>query len=433
MWSLLCLLLKPQVWPGPILEARPIIRHPHFHNSLILCCHWTTPQPPKQPLHRSDGDPSVSPADIPLEQSPPAVSPVAKDVYLTPTCVAMPSTRGSALFPLSSNLHQPPSHIQVTPSHQGLSAVTQIPTVGDSPSGTLALPQPQAHLYLPQDALHPPKQPLHSLDVAPSLSPADTPSVPRPNTGSPAPYSSSSVPQQPWPHLVLPLGSPQTPKQPLHQPDWHPFLSPADIPLDQSPPGVSPMAKNGYLPPTCVARPITRAPPPFPPSSVLHQPPSHLHPTKCSQLSPQFPLIEIRPPHVWAGPPLGALPLICPSPPNPIPIPPNSSLITSFLIPPFTVPVLVPRWSAPWAPQPRPRPALRNTQGRGQRPLEWPRHRTAPIKGPGGPRRPPDWPHHCPAPSTGPGGRVRPPYPHTPGWAQLPPSRRQIFSANRRI
>jgi len=38
-----------------------------------------------------------------------------------------------------------------------------------------ALPQPQAHLHLPHDSLHPPQQPLHSPDGEPLLSPVTTP------------------------------------------------------------------------------------------------------------------------------------------------------------------------------------------------------------------------------------------------------------------
>jgi len=62
-----------------------------------------------------------------------------------------------------------------------------------------------------------------------------------------------------------------------------------------------------------------------------------------------------------------------------------------------------------------------------------PPHRPATYEGPGGRRRPPEWPHHCPTLSRGPGGRKRHPSSHTPGGAQSPPCRHEIFSSNRCI
>jgi len=123
--------------------------------------------------------------------------------------------------------------------------------------------------------------------------------VARPSNEGPAHYlppSGTPVLNQPLPHLKLPLGLLQPPKQPRYRSDGDPFLFPADTPLDQLPSAVFLMPADGGvalesspagsvafklpqpqpdLPPTCVARPTTGGPAPYPsPSetSVLLQP-----------------------------------------------------------------------------------------------------------------------------------------------------------------
>jgi len=83
-----------------------------------IFCHWTLFPYSEQPLHILD-IPSVAWPNTGGQSSHPAVASLAKDEDLPPT----------------------------------------------------ALPQPRAHLHLPQDCLHPPQQPLHSPDWEPPLSP----------------------------------------------------------------------------------------------------------------------------------------------------------------------------------------------------------------------------------------------------------------------
>jgi len=200
--------LLPTCVARPTFGGRTLFIH-------ILSCLWTHLSHLSSPATLY-GDPSLSPAETPLDQLPSAVCPVAMD--------------GGVVLE-------------------------------SSPAGSVGSNLPRLETDLPPTC------------------------VARPNTGGTAPYPPSSVLQQPQPHLELPLESPQPPKQPLHQPDRDPSLPPADIPLDQSPPAVCPAVKDGDLPPSCLARPSTGGPAPFPPFSVLHQHQSHLLLTPPNALS----------------------------------------------------------------------------------------------------------------------------------------------------
>jgi len=118
-------------------------------------------------------------------------------------CEAWPNTRGQAPHP----------------------AVAPLAKDRDWP--TTPLPQPEAHLHLPQDFIHPSQQLLHSPDWDPPLPLVDTLGVAWPKTGGQAPHLAvaplardgelppSALPQ-PQAHLLLPEYSLHPPQQPLH-------------------------------------------------------------------------------------------------------------------------------------------------------------------------------------------------------------------------